>query len=165
MLIHLILRFTRPLRVLLKRLLSITASTTKTSMVRDINNTSAASYLQGLGYLDKDSSTLDIASFSLGAGSTADYSDTLSAPLNEAAASLVNIKFTGIDNTTLDGKYMSLPGAISFLTTGNYKIAAIKERTGSTLTIRIQFANTSGSGTTVPAITVDTIAYFYKAPW
>lgn len=134
-------------------------------MGTDLTKTPANSKIQGFGYSDKVEGTLNISSFSLGAGARRTFTKELTQ--NSAdTTSLSRIKFSGIDNTKVNNTWIMIFGALEIrCSSPNYDIACVINRTEGTQTFTVQFHNSTGASLTVPSITVDFVSYYYTAPW
>lgn len=134
----------------------------------DVQNTAASSKIQGLGYKTSGSKTLVVSSFTFFSDETRDFSVILPPDGDEQdAASLVRLKFSGIDNTDMNNEWYTFQGILSFrCATPSYDVLVIYKRIPAGIEFTVQYFNaTVASNQTVPTHTIDFRAYFYTAPW
>lgn len=126
-----------------------------------------SSTLLGLGYLPIGTGTININSFSLGA-TTASSVFSTTIPVSVAdAATMIRVMFSGTGNTDINNQWVMTWGALSFNDTPGtgVNVGLVAKRSGSNITIQVQFYNGSGASKTVPAMTVTCKAFPYTAPW
>ena len=133
----------------------------------DMPNTSASSKTQGFGYVGNGETTINIAAFTLAGGAYSSvFTGTIAAGVDDAA-SLSQVRFNGVTNPSVNGKWVLVQSDMSFRNNSpnGYDVVITIQRTGSLQAIKVQMHNTAVAASNIPAISVNIKTYFYDAPW
>ena len=143
----------------------ITKFTTRPNKVIKFDSIAAGSPIQGLGYVTKGTGSTTINSFVLGAGTSSSvFSFTATAPLTDAV-SLTQVKFSGVANPKVNNTWVVSNRLFFRNTAPGYDVYIFNTRQSTGQVFNVQFYNPTGAGVTIPTITINTVAYYYTAPW